>query len=137
MSTVVFTGAAIALLVTMALTLARALLGPTLYDRILSVNSFGTKTVLLIGVHGFLTERPEFLDIALAYALINFIGTVAVLKFFEYGDLGAQSHAVPESTDRLPAAAARLRKLAREAEGHRGANDVAANAALNVAKGGD
>ncbi len=76
-----------ALLLTMCLTLARALLGPTVYDRILAVNIFGTKTVLLIGVYGFFTERPEFLDIALAYALINFIGTIAVLKFSEYGDL--------------------------------------------------
>jgi multicomponent Na+:H+ antiporter subunit F len=52
------------------------------------VNVLGTKTVLLIAVLGFLTERPEFLDLALVYALINFIGTIAVLKFFEFGDLG-------------------------------------------------
>lgn len=73
----------------MALALARAILGPTVYDRILSVNNFGTKTVLLIAVYGFLTGRPDFADIALVYALINFISTIAVLKFFEYGDLGA------------------------------------------------
>lgn len=76
------------ILVSMALALTRALLGPTVYDRVLAVNTFGTKTVLLIAVVGFLTERPEFLDLALVYALINFIGTIAVLKFFEYGDLG-------------------------------------------------
>lgn len=76
----------IALLVTMALAMARAVLGPTLYDRILAVNTFGTKTVLLIAVYGYLTERPDFIDIALVYALINFIGTVAVLKFFESGE---------------------------------------------------
>ncbi len=81
--------AALAVLAAMGITLIRALRGPTLYDRVLAVNSFGTLTVLLIALHGFLTERPEFLDIALLYALINFIGTVAVLKFFEYGDLGA------------------------------------------------
>ena len=81
--------AALAVLAAMSITLIRALRGPTLYDRVLAVNSFGTLTVLLIALHGFLTERPEFLDIALLYALINFIGTVAVLKFFEYGDLGA------------------------------------------------
>ena len=81
--------AAIAVLVAMGLTLVRALRGPTVYDRILAVNSFGTLTVILLAVHGFLAERPEFLDIALVYALINFVGTVAVLKFFEYGDLGA------------------------------------------------
>ena len=84
-----FVVATIALLVTMVLTLVRALLGPTLFDRLLAVNSFGTKTVLLIAVYGFLTGRPDFLDIALVYALINFIGTVAVLKFFELDDLGS------------------------------------------------
>lgn len=73
----------------MVLALVRALLGPTVYDRILAVNSFGTKTVVMIALLGFLMGRPEFLDIAIVYALINFIGTVAVLKFFEYGNLGA------------------------------------------------
>lgn len=81
----------IAILVSMLLALVRAILGPTLYDRILAVNTFGTITVLFIGIFGFLTERPEFLDIALVYALINFIVTIAVLKFFEYGDLGRGS----------------------------------------------
>ena len=84
-----FAAAALAILIAMCLALARALMGPTLYDRILALNAFGTKTVLIIPVYGFLTGRPEFADIALVYALINFIGTVAVLKFFEYGDLGA------------------------------------------------
>ena len=82
-----FVAASMAILVTMALALTRALLGPTVYDRVLAVNMFGTKTVLIIAVLGFLTDRPDFLDLALLYALINFIGTLAVLKFFEYGDL--------------------------------------------------
>ena len=72
----------------MALALWRAVKGPTVYDRVLAVNAFGTKTVLLIAALGFLTGRPEFLDLAIVYALINFIATIAVLKFFEYGDLG-------------------------------------------------
>jgi multicomponent Na+:H+ antiporter subunit F len=83
-----FAVATAGILVAMAMALARALLGPTVYDRVLAVNTFGTKTVLLIAALGFLTGRPEFLDLALVYALINFIGTIAVLKFFEYGDLG-------------------------------------------------
>ena len=87
-----FIAVTLALLITMALTLARALLGPTLFDRLLAVNSFGTKTVLLISVHGFMTGRPDFLDIALVYSLINFIGTIAVLKFFEYDDLGSGAY---------------------------------------------
>ena len=72
----------IATLVTMALALARALMGPTVYDRVLAVNMFGTKTVLLLAVVAFLYGRPDFLDLALAYALINFIGVLAVLEFF-------------------------------------------------------
>lgn len=92
-----FIAASVAILITMALALTRALLGPTIYDRILTVNMFGTKTVLLIAVFGFVIGRPEFLDIALVYALINFIVTIAVLKFFEYGDL---SRTRPRTTTR-------------------------------------
>ena len=91
-----FATAAIAILIVMALLLLRALLGPSLYDRILAINTFGTATVLLIAILGFLAGRPDFLDIAMLYALINFIGTIAVLKFFQYGDLahpGLEEHA--------------------------------------------
>ena len=72
----------LATLVTMALALLRAVLGPSVYDRVLAVNMFGTKTVLLLSVIAFLYGRPDFLDLALAYALINFIGVLAVLEFF-------------------------------------------------------
>lgn len=78
----------LAILAAMLIILYRAIKGPSIYDRILGVNVFGTMTVLFIAVFGFLTGRPEFLDIALAYALINFIATIAILKFFEYGDMG-------------------------------------------------
>jgi multicomponent Na+:H+ antiporter subunit F len=84
---VIWVAAAAGIVTAMVLSMTRALLGPTVYDRVLALNTFGTKTVLLIAVLGFLTGRPEFLDLALLYALINFIGTIAVLKFFEYGDL--------------------------------------------------
>ena len=80
-----FAAATAALCVAMLLALVRALLGPTLFDRVLAVNTFGTKTVLMIAMLGFLTDRPDFTDIALLYALINFVGTLAVLKFFRYG----------------------------------------------------
>lgn len=76
----------LAILVTLGLVLARALMGPTVYDRIAAINMFGTKTVLLIAVFAFLSGRMDLLDIALVYALINFIGTVAVLKLMVYGD---------------------------------------------------
>ena len=69
----------------MILAILRALLGPSVYDRVLAVNLFGTKTVLLISVLAFLNGRPDFLDLALAYALINFIGVLAVLEFFQGG----------------------------------------------------
>ena len=82
-----FAAAMLALLVCMAMTLARSILGPTVFDRILALNSFGTKTVLLIAVLGFLTGRPDFLDLAMVYALMNFIGTIAVMKFTRFGDL--------------------------------------------------
>ena len=76
-----FVGVSLAILVTMILAVVRALQGPTVYDRILAVNMFGTKTVLLLAVICFLAERPDFLDMALAYALINLVGVLAVLEF--------------------------------------------------------
>ena len=80
--------ALIAILIGMALLMLRAFIGPTLYDRILAVNSFGTKTVLALGLLGFVMKRPEFLDIAITYALINFVSTIAILKFFRYRAIG-------------------------------------------------
>jgi len=74
----------IALTIALSLTLLRALMGPTLYDRVLAVNSFGTKTVLLLAVLGYFMGRPDFLDLAILYALINFVATIAVLKFVRY-----------------------------------------------------
>jgi multicomponent Na+:H+ antiporter subunit F len=71
-----------ALIITMGLALARAIIGPSVYDRVLAVNMLGTKTVLLLAVFAFLLGRPDFLDLALTYALINFIGVLAVLEFF-------------------------------------------------------
>jgi len=76
--------ASAALIVALVFMLTRAIMGPTLYDRVLAVNSFGTKTVLLLALLGYLMGRPEFLDIAILYALINFVATIAILKFFRY-----------------------------------------------------
>ena len=74
----------------MALPLIRAVRGPTVYDRILAVNVYGTMTVMLIALLGFLAGRPDFLDLALVYALLNFVGTLAALKFFKHGHLGEE-----------------------------------------------
>ena len=82
----IFTVATFAILVTISLALARAFMGPTVYDRILAINMVGTKTVLLIAVFAVLSERTDMIDIALTYALINFIGVVAVLRFVEQGN---------------------------------------------------
>ncbi len=87
-----FTAVTIAVLVAMALALFRAYAGPTLYDRILAVNVFGTKTVLLIAIVGFLMGRPEFLDIAMVYALMNFITVIGILHFFEYSAPGKSAN---------------------------------------------
>ncbi len=80
------------IVILMGLALIRAYLGPTKHDRVLATNSFGNKTVLLIAVSGFLTERPDFLDIALVYAMINFISTIAILKFFQYSTMKTDLH---------------------------------------------
>ena len=92
-----FAAATIAVVIAMALALVRAFAGPSLYDRVLAGNSFGTKTVLLIGLMGFLTGRPDFLDIALLYAIINFAATLAILRFFSYKEAAEKDRAQPTS----------------------------------------
>jgi multicomponent Na+:H+ antiporter subunit F len=84
----VFSAAVLAVLATVALALARAIRGPTVFDRLLATNTAGTATVLLLSTIGFLNGRPEFLDLAIVYGLLNVVGTIAVLKFFRYGGLG-------------------------------------------------
>jgi multicomponent Na+:H+ antiporter subunit F len=83
-----FETAAGALLATLALLLVRAVRGPTVFDRLLASNTIGTVSVLLLATIGFLTGRPDFLDLALVYGLLNIVGTIAVLKFFRHGSLG-------------------------------------------------
>jgi multicomponent Na+:H+ antiporter subunit F len=75
------------LVVAMTMMIWRAIVGPTQYDRMLAANSFGTKIVLLIALIGYLSGRPAFLDIAIVYALINFVTTIALMKFFRYRTL--------------------------------------------------
>ena len=80
-----FLGAALlAVLVTMVLALIRAFEGPSAYDRMLAANLFGTKTVLLIALGGFTMDWHSYLDVALLYAMVNFVGTIAVMRFFEH-----------------------------------------------------
>jgi multicomponent Na+:H+ antiporter subunit F len=86
-----FLAAAAAIIAAMVLALSRAFAGPTVYDRILAVNNIGTQTVLLIAVMGFITGRPDFLDISLLYALINFVATIAVLRYVKRGRSSADN----------------------------------------------
>ena len=83
-----FAAAACALLITIALALTRAALGPTVFERLLAANTIGTCSMLLLAVMGFLSGRPDFLDLAIVYGLLNILGTVAVLKYFRHGNLG-------------------------------------------------
>jgi multicomponent Na+:H+ antiporter subunit F len=84
-------GAGLAILVTMGLAMIRGLRGPEIYDRVLAANIIGTKTVLLLAVVALLYGRPDFLDLALAYALINFIGILAILQFVQNREARRQS----------------------------------------------
>jgi multicomponent Na+:H+ antiporter subunit F len=84
----VFLGAGCAVLVGIAMLLFRAFTGPTVFDKILATNAMGTKTVIFVALLGFITKRPEFLDTALASAIINFVATIAILKFVEFKRIG-------------------------------------------------
>ena len=81
-------GGMIGIAVAIMMALFRVALGPTAFDRVLAVNSIGTLIILGIALHGFLMGRPEFIDISVLYAILNFIGTFAVLKLFSTGSLG-------------------------------------------------
>jgi len=87
-----FITAGFAILIALVLAVVRALRGPSVFDRLLAANSIGTAAILLLAVFGFLTKRPEFLDVGITYGLLNLIGTLAVLKFIRYGDLGHDGH---------------------------------------------
>ncbi|MCG8460398.1 MAG: monovalent cation/H+ antiporter complex subunit F [Holophagales bacterium] len=91
--------ALIAILISMGLILFRAFVSQTVFGRILVINSFGTKTALLIAVLCFLTGRTDFLDLALVYALMNFIGTIGVLRFTRFGDLSNIDRLANESEE--------------------------------------
>ena len=79
-----FIGTGVALCLLMLLTLHRAIHGPTAIDRIMGVNVIGTKTTILLVIIGTIYHRVDmFIDIALAYALLNFIVTIAASRYFQ------------------------------------------------------
>lgn len=92
-----FATAAVALIIALGLAIIRAIKGPTVFDRILAGNCVGTLAILLLAVVGFLTGRPEFLDVGLTYGLLNLVGSLAVLKFFRHGDLAYDAGKEPTS----------------------------------------
>ncbi|MBN9259402.1 MAG: pH regulation protein F [Hyphomicrobium sp.] len=82
-----FAAAMLAVIAALVLVVVRVIKGPTVFDRVLAGNSVGTLAIILVAVLGFLNGRPEFLDVALTYGVLNLIGTLAILKFFRHGDL--------------------------------------------------
>lgn len=93
----VFIAAALLLLVGMAMLLGRLIAGPSFYDRALAVNSFGTKIVLFLCLFSLIIGRADGVDIAILYALMNFIATIAILKFFRYRALSEPMTDLPAS----------------------------------------
>ena len=79
----VYAFAALAVTITIALALTRSFFGPDLFNRVLAVNVAGTKTILLLVIIGYISNTNYFIDIALAYALINFIGIIALKKLIQ------------------------------------------------------
>lgn len=92
-----FAVAAVAVMVALALAVARALAGPTVFDRLVAANKIGNGVILLLALFGFMTGRPEFLDIGILYGLLNIIAVFAVLKFLRYGDLSRSGGEEPEN----------------------------------------
>ena len=101
-----YSAATLLMLIAMGLALVRALQGPTVFDRILAVNMFGSATVVMISVVGFMIGRADLIDIAIIYALISFTGTIAVLRFVEYErECGEVEGSTIQSTTSYPPAA--------------------------------
>jgi len=79
---ILFIGLFISLL--MVISLYRAIFGPTVLDRMIGANAIGSKTVVLLIIIGFVYRRVDmFVDIALAYALLNFIAVLAASRYFQ------------------------------------------------------
>lgn len=79
--------AGLIILLATALVLYRVIVGPTVFDRILGANMIGTKTTVILALIGFMYDRPHFLDLSLTYALVNFIASLAFLKYIDKGRL--------------------------------------------------
>ncbi len=88
-----FAVAAAVILAISALAFWRVVRGPSVFDRLLAAGAVGTNAIALLAIMGFIFERPDmFVDLALTYALLNFVGTVAAAKYLE-------NHPEIEATD--------------------------------------
>ena len=83
----IFAAVLLACAVSIVMLVVRAARGPSAFDRILAVNSIGTVIILGISLHGFALGRPEFVDISILYAVLNFLGTLAILRFYRSSDV--------------------------------------------------
>ena len=77
----VFLAMAIIIVIASFVSLYRGIEGPGIFNRIIAVNVIGTKTIVLLVLIGFIYERPDFFDIALVYAILNFIMTIAATRY--------------------------------------------------------
>jgi multicomponent Na+:H+ antiporter subunit F len=77
----IFLSVAIIIVIASFVSLYRGLEGPGIFNRIIAVNVIGTKTIVLLVLIGFIYERPDFFDIALVYAILNFIMTIAATRY--------------------------------------------------------
>jgi len=76
-----FLGISVTIVLASVVSLYRGIEGPGVFNRIIAVNVIGTKTIVLLVLIGFIYQRPDFFDIALVYALLNFIMTVAATRY--------------------------------------------------------
>lgn len=87
----VFLAVGVLLGFTMIMCLYRLLVGPGVFNRIAATGAIGTKAMVLLVIVGFIIERPHFIDIALMYAILNFIGTIVVAKYLLRGEVCSPS----------------------------------------------
>lgn len=79
--------AGLAIAFTIFLALYRAVFGPGVFNQAVAMNVIGTKVIVLLIVIGYIFERPVFVDIALLYAVLNFIATLIMAKYLERGEI--------------------------------------------------
>lgn len=83
----IFLAMGLLIIVSISLSLYRGVVGPGVLNRVAAVNVIGTKTIALLVIMGYYFERPLFFDIAILYAMLNFIGTLVFAKYIERGDV--------------------------------------------------